>query len=172
MPATHQFTVRGQIQINAPIDRCFQLSTCVELVQRELHMKPIRGRTTGFVQSGDTILWRGWKFGFPQYHESIIEALKPNSFLRDRMLSGRFAIFEHDHRFESQPDNQTLLQDEIRFSLPWGSAGYAAGKRILTPYIHDVLHRRFQMLKTIAESEEWRRYLPGAVPISETSTQK
>lgn len=156
---THQFTVRDQILIQAPIDRCFQLSTCIELVQRELHMRPVRGRTTGFVQNGDTILWRGWKFGLPQYHESIIEALEPNRFFRDRMLHGRFAAFEHDHHFETQPGGATLLRDEIRFSMPWGSPGHIAGNLLLLPYTRDVLHRRFQMLKHVAETQEWRRYL-------------
>lgn len=163
MTANHQFAVHDEIRVNAPIDRCFQLSTSVELVQRELHMKPIRGRTTGFVQNGDTIVWRGWKFGLPHYHESIIESLDPNRFFRDRMLRGRFALFEHDHHFESQSDGATLLSDKIRFSMPLGSAGYATGKQILMPYIREVLRRRFQMLKNIAESEEWRRYLPGAI---------
>jgi ligand-binding SRPBCC domain-containing protein len=164
MTDTHQFTVRDQILIDAPIDRCFLLSTSIELVQRELHMQPIQGRTSGFIQNGDTILWRGWKFGLPQYHESIIEALEPNRFFRDRMLRGRFALFEHDHYFEPQPASATLLRDEIRFSMPWGTAGRAAGKRILLPYTRDVLHRRFQMLKQIAESPEWLHYLPGSYP--------
>lgn len=158
-----QFTVRDQVLVNAPIERCFLLSTSVALVQRELRMRPVRGRTKGFVQNGDIILWRGWKFGLPQYHESIIEAFDPNCFFRDRMLRGRFAAFEHDHHFESQPDRATLLRDEIRFSMPWGLAGHAVGRSILMPYTRDVLHRRFVMLKSNAESEEWRRYLSDAI---------
>src|SRR5271170_1050191 len=93
------FTVRDEIAIQAPIERCFLLSTSVPLVQHELGMRPVHGRTSGLVVAGDTVRWRGWKFGLPQLHQSLIERYEPPLFFRDRMIAGRFASFEHDHRF-------------------------------------------------------------------------
>jgi len=53
------------------------------------------------------------------------------------------------------------LQDELRFSMPLGWAGELVGKWILVPNIRKLLRRRFARLKQIAESEEWREYLPN-----------
>ncbi len=153
------FLVRDEIVIYAPIDRCFLLSTSVEIVERELRMHPVRGRTSGLVVGGDTVRWQGWKFGLPQLHESLIEDYRPYAFFRDRMIAGRFARFEHDHNFTLREDGGVLLSDELRFAMPWGLIGQIAGRLILLPHIRGLLKRRFALLKHIAETDEWRNYL-------------
>jgi len=146
--------------VRAPIERCFLLSTNVEIVEHELHMHPVGGRTAGLVVAGDTVLWKGWQLGLPQHHESLIDGFEPPFFFRDRMIAGRFASFEHEHRFTDRGDGTVLLSDELRFTMPWGWLGELAGQWLLTPHIRDLLHRRFARLKRIAESDEWRKYLP------------
>ena len=157
------FTLRDSILINAPIERCFQLSTSIEIVHKELGMTAIAGRTSGLVTAGDTVRWQGWQLGFPNYHVSLISAFDPPNFFQDRMLAGRFRTFEHDHHFASTPVG-TLLSDEVRFIMPLGIPGLIVGSAILVPHIRALLHRRFHLLKRIAESEseEWRQYLPPA----------
>jgi len=155
------FTLRDEIEVHAPIERCFLLSTSVELVQRELGMRPVRGRTTGLVTAGDTVLWQGWQLGLPQFHESLIDAFTPPVFFRDRMIAGRFAAFEHDHKFAVLENGTVLLSDELRFSMPLGILGELAGQTILVPHIRALMKRRFAMLKRLAEGEEWRSYLPA-----------
>ncbi len=157
-----QFVLRDEVVVFAPIDRCFRLSTSVEIVQRELHMRPMRGRTAGLVTGGDTVLWRGRKFGLPQYHESLIEEFRPWAFFRDRMIAGRFHTFEHDHSFDLLPDGSVRMRDEVRFSLRWGWFGSVLGRLLLAPHIRRLMHRRFRLLKRIAESEEWRKFLRSA----------
>jgi ligand-binding SRPBCC domain-containing protein len=157
-----QFTLRDEIVINAPIERCFLLSTSLEIVALELKMRPTRGRTSGLVTAGDTVRWQGWQLGLPQMHESLIEPFEPPIFFRDRMISGRFARFEHDHHFTDRGDGSVLLSDEVRFGMPFGWPGYLAGRYILEPHIRGLLHRRFALLKRLAEGEEWREYLPLA----------
>jgi ligand-binding SRPBCC domain-containing protein len=156
------FTLKDEISISAPIERCFLLSTSVEIVEQELKMRPVHGRTSGLVVSGDTVCWKGWQLGLPQYHESLIEPFDPPTFFRDRMIAGRFASFEHQHRFMDCGDGTVRLSDEVRFTMRWGWPGWLAGKWLLAPHIRGLLHRRFRLLKRIAESEEWRRYLPSA----------
>jgi len=158
----HTFTVRDEIAVQAPIERCFLLSTSVDLVQRELGMCPVRGRTSGLVVAGDTVRWRGWKFGLPQLHESLIKQFEPPVFFRDRMIAGRFVSFEHDHRFTNSGDGAVLMSDELRFTMPFGWLGELIGKWILVPHIQGLLRRRFALLKRIAEGEEWKQYLSAA----------
>ena len=66
------FTLRDSILIHAPIERCFALSTSIAIVQRELRMNPVAGRTSGLVTGGDTVRWEGLQFGFRNFHVSII----------------------------------------------------------------------------------------------------
>ena len=158
---SREFVLRDEVMIHAPMERCFLLSTSVEIVERELHMHPERGRMSGFVQGGDTVLWKGWKFGLPQFHESLIEEFRPFRFFRDRMISGRFRAFEHDHSFDLLPDGSVRMRDEIRFRMRWGRLGEIVGVVLLMPHIRGLLRRRFGLLKRIAESEEWRGYIPA-----------
>ena len=159
----HEFILHEEILIRAPITRCFQLSTNISIVKRELRMTPIRGHTkdltTGRVSDGDTIRWEGWQFGLPQSHESIIEAFTPPTFFRDRMIAGRFRTFEHDHAFTALSDGTVRMRDELRFTMPLGFLGSIIGTRIVAPHIQDVMQRRFRLLKQLAETDEWKQYL-------------
>ncbi|MDQ2833879.1 MAG: hypothetical protein M3Y50_09075 [Acidobacteriota bacterium] len=153
------FTISDTIHIDAPLERCFLLSTNIELVALSLHMKPLEGKTTGCVVAGDKLLWAGWKFGFPQMHETLITRYEPPHFFQDTMGRGRFKRFQHDHRLYSV-DGRTVLNDKLRFTLPLGFLGRLVGKHILVPYISRTLRRRLVLLKKIAESEDWRHFLP------------
>jgi len=153
------FKLRNSTLIHAPIERCFLLSTHLAIVQDELRMRPVRGRLEGFVTNGDTVRWKGWKFGLPQYHESLIEAFEPPRFFRDRMIAGRFRSFEHDHALAAITENSTRLSDEVRFTMPLGRIGELAGACLLAPYVNRLMRRRFAHIRRIAESDLWLRYL-------------
>ena len=157
------FLLRDQVLIHAPVERCFGLSTSIAVVQRELKMRPVAGRTSGHVQAGDTVLWKGWQLGLPQMHQSLIRNFVPNQFFQDRMLRGRFASFEHDHEFLDNGDGDVLLRDELRFTMPFGWLGSMAGRVILVPHIRALMHRRFALIKSLAEGDGWRQYLDAPV---------
>ena len=138
------FTLRDEIVVHAPLERCFLLSTSVEIVERELGMHPVAGRTSGLVKEGDTVRWEGWQLGLPQFHESCIEEFRPPSIFRDRMIAGRFASFEHDHSFTDQGNGTVLLWTALHHAIGLGwrahramdtSAAYpqADAKTIRTP---------------------------------------
>lgn len=152
------FTVRDHITIQAPIARCFQLSTNVDIVRMELRMTPVDGRTSGCVQAGDTVRWEGMQLGFRNFHKSLISGYDPPHFFQDRMIHGRFRTFEHDHHFQ-QTTHGVFLSDEVCFTMPFGPLGWLVGQFILVPHIRKLLHRRFHLLKRIAESDEWHQYL-------------
>lgn len=158
----HLFILRDEELVRVPREHCFQLSTALALVQESLGLRPVAGRTSGCVQAGDTVLWRGWKFGLPQFHRSLIEAFDPPAFFRDRMIAGRFRTFEHDHAFLAQPGGSVLLSDELRFSMPFGWPGALVGRLILVPHIRRLMRRRFVRIRTLAESDGWREWLPSS----------
>ena len=120
-------------------------------------MKPVAGRTSGCVQGGDTVRWEGWQLGFPNFHVSLISVFEAPFHFQDRMLEGRFKAFEHDHRFRAV-EGGVRLEDEVRFTMPFGWAGYAVGHMVLVPHIRMLLRGRFAILKDLAEGEGWREY--------------
>jgi len=156
------FRVKESMHVNAPIDRCFLLSTSVPLVEQILGMKAVGGRTTGLVEMGDRIVWRGWKFGLPVSHETLITAYDRPNFFQDTMASGKFEHFHHDHRLE-EVGGRTLFVDAVKFSMPYGELGKLVGRWIIVPHVLRLLRRRYQVLKRIAESGEWQKYLPPPV---------
>ena len=156
------FTVSDTIHIHAPIDRCFLLSTHLELVERTLGMQPLRGKTEGMVEDGDRVVWGGWKFGLPQMHESLITRYERPDFFQDTMRRGRFKRFQHDHQFV-EIDGHTLLIDKLRFSMSLWWPGRMVGRYVVLPRIAALMRSRLELLKRVAEGDEWQRYLTEEV---------
>lgn len=159
------FVLKRSIVVRAPIERCFLLSTHLEVVQQELGMRAIAGTRHGRVALGDRIVWRGWKFGMLHLHESWISGFEPPRFFQDTMVRGRFTFFQHDHRLSKTAEG-TLLEDEVRFSLPFGWAGALVGRMILVVSIERLMRRRLLRLKRLAEGEGWHMLIPSTEPTS------
>lgn len=155
-PPAH--VLRDSILIDAPIDRCFLLSTHIDTVRQTLALTPVAGKTFGHVVLGDRVLWRGWKFLLPQVHHTLITGYREPTFFQDTQERGRFAFFQHDHHLSPTPSG-TLLEDEVRFTLPFGPAGRLVARFILIPHIRGLLQRRFLLLKRLAETDAWREVL-------------
>ncbi len=152
------FRLKESIHVNAPIDRCFLLSTSIDLVRQTIQLTPVSGKTSGLIEPGDELVWRGWKFGIPAMHETLITGYQRPTFFQDTMGRGYFKHFQHDHNFE-RIDGRTLMWDVVRFSLPFGLPGRLVGKQIVVPHVLNLMKERFALLKRLAEGEEWQRYL-------------
>jgi len=155
-------TILVSTTIHAPIDRCFALSTRVELVQRSLGMKLIGGVTTGHITANSRVIWRGWKFGLPTEHHTLITAFEPphnnTAYFEDSQERGRFATFRHEHLLR-QHGERTTLEDRVHFTLPFGPLGRLAAALLLSPHIRSLARQRFALIKQLAESEGWRDLL-------------
>jgi ligand-binding SRPBCC domain-containing protein len=157
MPPPRETILQDSILVRAPIDRVFALSTNIEIVQQTLGFKPFPA--TGHITSGSRVHWRGWLFGLPQKHHTLITAFDPPRFFQDSQEAGRFAHFHHDHHFTEVAEG-TLLSDEVHFTLPFGVLGALVAKHLIAPHTRRLLRARFQLLKRLAEGpdETWRRY--------------
>jgi ligand-binding SRPBCC domain-containing protein len=154
-------TIRITTMIAAPVDRCFKLSTSIDLHRASStssHETVIDGVATGLIRQGETVEWQARHFGFMLKHKSLIEAWRPYTYFRDVMVDGAFEVFQHDHHFAPMNDG-TRMRDELRFSAPMGLLGRLAEKLFLRRHLTRFLRRRNALLKKVAESEEWRQYL-------------
>jgi ligand-binding SRPBCC domain-containing protein len=171
------FRLKESVHVNAPIERCFLLSTSIDLVRQTLQMRPVSGKTSGLIEPGDELLWRGWKFGIPALHETLITGYTRPTFFQDTMGRGYFRHFQHDHHFHFM-DGQTTMWDVVRFSLPFGAAGHVVGKTLVVPHVMRLMESRFALIKRLAEGTEWRDWIPGEadraiaeLPTTENSIQ-
>lgn len=154
--------IRVTTLIAAPVERCFKLSTSIDLhlaTAEATGETAIDGVTSGLIREGETVTWRGRHFGWMFQHKSLIDAFRPYTHFRDVMVHGVFQRFEHDHYFAPMNDG-TRMRDELRFSAPLGPLGRVVEGLFLERYLTRFLRRRNALLKQIAESEAaWQPYL-------------
>ncbi len=62
------------------------------------------------------------------------------------------------HEFAEHPDG-TMMRDRFEFNSPLGILGRIADWLFLATYMRSFLIRRNKVLKQLAESAEWSRYL-------------
>ncbi len=147
--------------INAPVERCFLLSLSIDLHVAGAHKtgeRAIAGVTTGLIGLGETVTFKGRHLLLRRKHTARIELLRPYSYFQDVMVSGSFRQFEHDHHFAVMDDG-TRIRDEVRFTSRWGSMAESLVRKRLKEFLKE----RNAVIKRVAESEEWRKYLDGGV---------
>jgi ligand-binding SRPBCC domain-containing protein len=158
-------TIRLGTWIDAPVERCFLLSLSVDLhvaSARSTQENVGAGAMEGTIGEGDTLTFKGRRFGVHGQHTSMIERLRPHSYYRDVMIAGPFRHFEHDHHFAPMDDG-TRMRDEIRFSANGGLLRQLAARMFLRKRLKAFLIERNAMIKRLAESEDWHKYLERGV---------
>ena len=82
----------------------------------------IAGTTTGLINKGETVTWRGKHFGVFLQHKSIISQMDLYSYFVDEQLKGHFKSFKHQHFFE-EIDGQTIMKDVMEYEAPYSIFG-------------------------------------------------
>lgn len=157
-------TIRLSTPIAAPRERVFDLTRSIDLHTRSLRWTrevPVAGRTSGLIGLGETVTWRAWHLGVRQRLTSRISAYDRPAYFQDVMVRGAFAWMEHDHWFDAAPGGGTVLRDHFRFAAPLGILGKAVEALVLRRYMTRFLERRNAVIKRVAESEEWREFVPA-----------
>jgi ligand-binding SRPBCC domain-containing protein len=150
-------------EVFSPIERTFDLARSVDLhMASTAHTgeRAMAGVTTGLLALGQEVTWRARHFGIWQHLTSRITAFERPIHFRDSMVCGIFHRFDHDHFF-AQHGNVTVMRDVFDFQSPLGILGRMADKLFLIRYLRSLLKNRNNMIKTVAESDQWQRYLGG-----------
>ena len=153
------------LSVVAPIDRVFDLSRSVDLhvhstsTTREV---AVAGVTTGLLSLGDEVTWEGTHLGVRQRLSSRITEFKRPTHFRDSLVKGAFKSFHHDHDFATDRHG-TMVTDRFEFQTPLGLLGQLANAAGLTRYMKRFLRMRLEVMKSVAESDEWMRYLHSQI---------
>jgi hypothetical protein len=162
MVTLEEFTV-----IKAPVQRCFDLARSVEVhLAGNVHWGEsaiaIGGVTSGLVGLGQRVTWRAKHFGVWHNLTSDITLMEPPLHFQDNMVRGIFRSMKHDHFFRALPSGETEMKDVFCFAAPVPIVGTLAEIIFLRRYMRTLLQERNAAVKRIAESAEWRTYLPSA----------
>lgn len=147
--------------IDAPVQRCFDLSRSIEvhlLGNTHFGEQATAGISSGLIGLGEQVTWRAKHFGVRQKLTSAITRYDPPGYFQDTMLRGAFKSMQHDHYF-CEVDGKTEMRDVFRFSAPLRPLGWIAERVVLRRYMEALLQERNDVVKRVAESGEWRRYL-------------
>lgn len=145
--------IRLTMQMNAPIQVCFDLSRSIDVhMESTSHTNElaIKGRTSGLIELGETVTWEATHFLVRQQLTSKITAFEPPYRFVDEMVSGIFRRFRHEHLFEPLA-NGTLMTDIFDYTSPYGGLGRLADAIFLKSYMQRLLLKRNNYIKVKAE---------------------
>ncbi len=166
MPHIHLETL-----IKAPIERCFDLSRSIDLHStsvRKTGEKAIAGTTTGLIGPGETVTWRARHFGVRQNLTSKITGFEYPTYFCDEMMKGAFKRMRHEHHFRHQ-SGITVMTDLLEFESPFGRLGRMVNNLVLIEYMKQFLLMRNAAIKRVAESDQWKQFLPQSTAAGPTS---
>jgi ligand-binding SRPBCC domain-containing protein len=145
--------------INAPVERVFDLSLNIDLHKLSMvhtNEEAIAGRTSGIIKEGESVTWRAKHLGITQKLTVKITKVERPRYFRDEMVKGAFKSMAHEHIFEAKGD-RTLMIDVFEFESPFGPIGRLFNTLFLENYMRILLTERNEVIKRVAESEEWRK---------------
>lgn len=148
--------------IDAPCERCFDLSRSIDvhiLSTKRTKEKAIAGRTSGLIEKDETVTWQARHFGIMQRLTSKITAMQHPVYFVDEMVKGAFKRIYHEHLFDVK-GNGTVMIDKFQYEVPFGIAGKLFDKLVLYRYLRRFLIERNNLIKSLAESEQWKLFLP------------
>ena len=153
--------IKIEMKIDAPIQRVFDLARCIDLhteSMSESNEKAVAGKTKGLINKDETVTWEAIHFGIKQKLTSKITIFERPHRFRDSMVKGTFERFDHDHFFETK-NSQTIMKDVFDYDSPLGFLGNIADALFLENYMTELLESRNALIKTVAESDDWRKYI-------------
>ena len=153
--------IKLETAVNAPLERVFDLARCID-VHRETMTRhkerAVAGVCKGLINMGEQVTWEAVHFGVRQTLTSKITVYDRPHHFRDSMVEGAFARFDHDHFFASS-GTLTLMSDVFDYAELFGVLGRIADRLFLDNYMQRILAERNRVIKQIAESDEWEKFL-------------
>jgi ligand-binding SRPBCC domain-containing protein len=147
--------------INNTIEVCYKLSLNVDL-HKESTAKTgeriVAGVKSGIMKLGDNVTWKAKHFGIWQTLTTKIIVAEPFSYFVDEMQKGAFKSMRHEHYF-TELGNATLMKDVFKFESPFGIFGKLFNFLILKKYMQRFLMERNQLIKEVAESDNFEKYI-------------
>jgi ligand-binding SRPBCC domain-containing protein len=145
-----------ETSIAAPIERVFDLARDIDFHQRSMAdtgERAVAGRTSGLIGPGESVTWRARHLGRTWALTSRVTGFEPPLLFVDEQVSGPFAWFRHEHRFQPVPGG-TLMIDDWEHRPPLGLLGKILDALILGRSVRRLLERRAAAIAREAAASE------------------
>ena len=146
-------TIILKTTINAPIEKCFDLSRSIDLhleSMKNSDEKAINGRLTGLIELGEQVTWQAKHFYLSFKMTSQITAMAKPGYFIDEMINGPFKKLHHKHQFIFL-NTQTEMTDIFEFKSPFYLFGWLVDFLFLKRYMRKLLTERNNIIKLVAE---------------------
>jgi ligand-binding SRPBCC domain-containing protein len=149
MPRVHILERRQRIE--RPIEEVFGFYGDARNLERIT--PPLLGfevTTPGPIEmgAGTLIEYRLRLHRVPVRWRTRIEAWEPPHRFVDSQIKGPYSLWEHTHSFEADGREATIIEDQVRYSIPFGPLGELANRllvrrdlRQIFDYRHDAVER-------------------------------
>ena len=130
--------------INTPIEIVFNNCRNIDIHQysaSKTNEKAIEGRTSGLINKGETVTWKGKHFGIYLKHQSIISEMDFPTYFVDEQLKGHFKNFKHQHFFIKK-ENLTIMTDILEYETPFGFFGKLFNRLLLKNHLTKFIQNR------------------------------
>lgn len=134
--------------VRAPVSEVFEVSLDLDVERvagKRFKVRAVEGggRTTGRIALGEKVTWRMRLMGlFPVTHTSSITELDAPRRFVDRMAHGVFADFRHEHTYESEGPQMTIMTDRMTWRSPLGLLGRVADSLFVRRTLRQLLADR------------------------------
>ncbi len=159
---TPVITIRHEVHIHAPAERCFDLARSVDLhvdSAAEIAARAVGGRMHGLSGAGDATIWSARFCGVRFEMTTRLEDFSRPTRFGDRLTRGLPRRFEHVYRFEPTPEGGCAVSDELTFEAPFPLLGRWLERLYFARRMRQLVRQRLEHIKGIAENGDWRRYL-------------
>ena len=95
------------------------------------------------IARGTLIDYRISLHGVPMVWRTLISRWEPNDVFVDEQLRGPYAMWVHTHTFRDAPGGGTVIEDEVRYRLPFGPLG-----RLFAPLVRREVEGIFRFRTT------------------------
>ncbi len=139
----------------------FDLSRSIDLHEistSHTNEKAIAGIMSGLIGDTETVTWQANHLFRSRTFTSKITAFDRPHYFKDEMLSGDFKKFVREHFFEKN-ENGILMTDKLLLEAPFGWIGKLTTALFLKNYIKALIIQRNKVIKSYAESGEWKKIL-------------
>ncbi|WPO79613.1 SRPBCC family protein [Flavobacterium sp. KACC 22761] len=147
-------TINLTTKIKASKQIVFDASRNIDLHQQSASPtkeKAIAGVTSGLINLGETVTWRGKHFGFYITHKSRITVMNFYNYFADEMEKGKFKSFKHEHFFEEE-NGFTIMKDKLQYETTFGIFGELFDILFLEKHLTNFLLERNKVLKEVSEN--------------------
>lgn len=143
--------IRTSIRIDRPIAEVFDFFSRAEnlgeITPPELGFE-IRTPLPVEMKTGALIDYSIRLHGIPMNWRTVISAWNPPHEFVDEQLRGPYAEWIHSHRFRADGPDATIIEDEVRYRLPFGPLG---------SLVHPLVRRQLARIFAYREAEVQRR---------------